>query len=111
MTFISIQHSTPGEILNIHTLKENLPKQTTFTLVKTENVEVIRMFLPEGKMIPEHSVSGEITVQCLSGEIDFLVDGQNRRMGPGDWLYLGGDQKHALNAVNESVVLVTILLR
>src|SRR6185369_16509472 len=43
----------------------------TTTLIKTETLEVIRLVIPSGKVIPRHQAHGEITVQMavLSGLI------------------------------------------
>ena len=108
---MALHHSEPGEVLNLESLNADLPKNGTFALVKTEHMEVIRMFLPAGKEIPNHQVAGEITVQCLSGRIRFTVDGSPREMSRGEWLYLSGSQDHALEAIEDSVLLVTIQLR
>jgi len=73
-------------------------------------MEVIRMVLPSGKHIAEHQVPGEISVQCLKGRVSFDVEGVKAELEEGDWLYLNGGQRHALTALSDAVLLVTILL-
>ena len=87
-----------------------MPIDETVALTKTKSMEIIRMVLPAGKTIPEHKVDGEITVQCLKGEVNFGVEGKNQTLTEGDFIYLNGGQKHDLYAVTDSVLLVTILL-
>ena len=108
---MGIHHCAPGEVVNLLHLKETSPQQKTFAVVKTETMEVIRMFLPKGKTIPAHSVAGEITVQCISGKLEFSVEGKPAELHAADWLFLSGNQEHALHALEDSVLLVTILLK
>ncbi len=107
---MKISHIGSGEAVNLRTLKSQLPADTTVALVKTPHMEVIRMVLPAGKKIPPHHVPGEISVQSLSGKTVFFVGEQRNELTEGDWLYLRGGEAHALEAVTDSVLLVTILL-
>lgn len=108
---MSIHHSAPGEVINLLRLKGELPRERTFAIVKTETMEVIRMFLPAGKKIPPHSVAGEITVQCISGRLTFNVEEKARELCAADWLFLAANQQHSLEAFEDSILLVTIYLR
>jgi quercetin dioxygenase-like cupin family protein len=80
------------------------------TLVKTDKLEVIRLVLPADKEIPHHQVTGEITVQCLEGSVSFIAQGQTKVLEAGQLLFLSGSELHALKGVEDSSVLVTILL-
>jgi len=73
-------------------------------------MELIRLVLPAGKQIVEHKAPGEITVQCLEGCVKFTVDGRSQELTAGDMLYLEAAKPHAVEAVKDSSVLVTILL-
>jgi len=79
-------------------------------LVKTEAFEAILMHLEAGQVIPAHRVAGPILVQCLSGKVDFSTEGDSHVMRPGDWMHLAGGTAHALDAREESVLMVTLLL-
>ena len=108
---MSIPHVVSGEVVNLQTLKADMPTGSTVALVTTSDMEVIRMMLPQGKKIPEHSVPGQISVQCIAGHTVFGVGSETRELKEGDWLYLDGGQPHSLEAVDNSVLLVTILLK
>ncbi|TYP95402.1 hypothetical protein LX73_0703 [Fodinibius salinus] len=99
----------PGEVVNLYSLDEDMPEDTTLALMKTSDMEVIRMVLPKDKEITEHSVDGEISVQCLEGTTAFDVGEQTHILSEGDWLYLGRKQRHSLRVLEDSVLLVTIL--
>lgn len=102
-----MQRCDPGEAINLMRGKQGLPLDSSVSLVKTDALEVIRMVLPRGKIVPTHTSPGEITVQCLSGRVRFEVETKQQELIPGDWLFLSASQPHALEAQEESVVLLT----
>ena len=66
--------------------------------------------LREGTSLGEHETPGEATVQVLHGRVT-LVAGPNRWNGsPGDLMFVP-DSRHALEAVVDSVVLLTVAMR
>ena len=99
----------PGEVVNLYSLKDDMPEDATLALMKTSDMEAIRMVLPKGKEITEHSVDGEISVQCLEGKTEFRVEGKSHILSSGDWLYLSRNQPHSLNVIRDTILLVTIL--
>jgi len=107
---MAIHHASSGELINIRPLENNLKNATTTTLYKSNHLEVFRMILLAGKVMPEHQVKGEITVQCIEGRIEFTAAGTSQKMCAGDLICLAGGVVHALKAVEDSSVIVTILL-
>jgi len=79
---MSIQHATPGEIINL-ALGSALATAKTSTLFKTADLEVIRLVLPAGKTIPTHKAPGEITVHCLEGRVKFTAVGKTQDLAAG----------------------------
>ena len=102
-------HSDPGTTIDIRPLGEKIPSYKTHTLFKTELMEAIRLVLPAGKRIPEHKAPGEITVQCLEGRVKFEIGEVSHEMSAGDLLYLEAAKPHAVEAIEDSSVLVTIV--
>lgn len=107
---MAIHHAAPAEVFDVRPLGASFSGARTNALVKTDTLEVIRIVLPAGKRLPPHRVEGEITVQCLEGHIVFDADGTEHKLTPGQMLYLPGGATHALRGVEDSSVLVTILL-
>jgi quercetin dioxygenase-like cupin family protein len=107
---MAIPHAKPGEIIDVRSLGARLKECVTTTLVKTDSLEVLRLVIPAGTQIARHQVAGEITVQCLEGQVVFDAGGTDRELVGGDLLFLSGGTPHALRAVKDSSVLVTILL-
>src|SRR5690242_13553906 len=107
---MAIPHARPGEVVDVAPLGSRLAAAQTTTLIKTATLEVLRLVLPAGKQIAPHAVPGEITVQCLEGKVAFQSRGTQHELTAGKLVYLGGSDQHALQALEDSSVLVTILL-
>jgi quercetin dioxygenase-like cupin family protein len=107
---MAIPHAKSGEVIDIGPLGPSLASSKTSALIKSATLEVIRLVVPTGKDIPEHKAPGDITVQCLEGEVDFTAEGQTQRLKPGQLLYLAAGAPHSLHGVRDASVLVTILL-
>lgn len=107
---MAIPHATPGDVIDIRPLGAAISTSFTTTLVKTDRLEVIRLVLPSGKEIPPHKVSGEISVQCLEGRVEFTSLGATRELQAGHMCYLAGGTEHEIKGLTDASVLVTILL-
>jgi quercetin dioxygenase-like cupin family protein len=104
-----IQHAKSGEVISLR-LGPALATSKTTTLVKTADMELIRLVLPAGKEIPSHKAPGEITVQCLEGRIALNAEEKTHELSPGQLVYLAAGLPHAVKGIENSSVLVTILL-
>jgi len=108
---MAIPHAKPGELIDLMPLGSAVTSTKTATLAKTSDLELIRLVLPAGKVIPEHKVAGELSFQCLEGEIEFTACGKTQLLHAGMLLWLSGTEPHAVRAVTNASALVTIVLR
>jgi quercetin dioxygenase-like cupin family protein len=108
---MAIPHATSGEVIDIRPLGSALAQARTTTLVKTKCLEIIRLVIASGKDIPGHKAPGEITVQCLEGRVAFTAGDTKRELEAGQLLYLSSEETHSLHGIEDSSVLLTILLR
>lgn len=108
---MAIPHAKPADVIDVRPLGVALKNARTTTLVKTDSLELIRIVLPAGKDIKPHDVPGEITVQCLEGKVAFCTGESECELTAGKMIYLAGSDEHALRAVEDSSLLVTILLQ
>jgi quercetin dioxygenase-like cupin family protein len=99
------------DIVDVRPLATGFDTARTMTLVKTKQLELIRLVLPAGKEIAEHQVAGEITVQCLEGRVEFTSNEVTRSLSAGELVYLEGASKHSLRALENSSLLLTIPLQ
>lgn len=107
---MALHHAAPGEIVDLCPAQGNLKEARTAALVKTKAFEAVRIVLQAGAQLPVHHVAGEITLQCLIGRVRLTVEDQNLDLSPGQWVYLAGGAPHAVQATDNSVLLLTILL-
>ena len=105
---MAISHANSGDALDIRPLGSNLISSQTIALFKSKNLEVMRLVLPRGKGMPMHSVPGDITMQCMEGTIEVVVNGHAKPLAAGQLMYVSGGVPHSLMAVADASVLVTI---
>jgi quercetin dioxygenase-like cupin family protein len=106
---MSIQHAASGKMIQLF-LGPALGNSKTMTLVKTADLELIRLVLAAGKDIPMHKAPGEITVQCLEGRVAFTAGGKTQELTAGRLVYLAAGEPHSVKGIEHSSLLVTILL-
>lgn len=107
---MAIQHATSGEIIDVRPLRTELLQTKTTVLVRTDELEILRLVVPAGKEIPMHAAPGEISVQCLEGCVAFVAAGRTQTLPAGRLLYLAVGVPHGLQGIEDSSLLVTILL-
>lgn len=103
-------HAASGDLIDIGPLGAALADQVTTAIMKSAQLELVRLVLPTGKAMREHRVAGEITVQCIEGLIEFTTPGASLRLGPGTLVHLQGGEPHSLLALADSTALLTICL-
>src|SRR5262249_56052511 len=94
---MAIPHAKPGEVVDVRPLGSALASAQTKTVVRAEQVEVIRLVVPAGKEIEEHKAKGEIVVHCLEGRVAFTAFGKTQNLEPGKLLYLPTRDPHTVN--------------
>src|SRR5215471_12866718 len=80
---MAIPHAKPGEIVDVRPLGSGLASAQTKTVVRAEQVEVIRLVVQAGKEIPEHKAKGEVIVHCLEGKVAYTAFGKTHTLRPG----------------------------
>jgi quercetin dioxygenase-like cupin family protein len=66
--------------------------------------------LRAGSNLDEHENPGEATIQVLHGRVTLTAGGNTWNGSPGDLLFVP-ESRHALDAVEDSVVLLTVAKR
>ena len=107
---MALQHARSGQVVRIPPLSDPSIDGRTTAMIKADQLEVVRVVLPAGKVFPEHQVQGEITVICLEGRILFRTPATEQQMGPGDFIHIRRGEPHSLEAVEDALALLTICL-
>jgi quercetin dioxygenase-like cupin family protein len=103
-------HARSGQVVPLHPLALASLAQRTTAILKAEQLEVVQIVLAAGKTMPEHHVPGEITLLCLVGKIVLRTPSAELQLGPGDFVHLSRGEPHALTALEDARVLLTICL-
>lgn len=106
---MALQHAVPGEVIDAAPLGSQLGEARTTALIKTSELEVIRVVLARGRSLPTHKVPGTITIQCIEGSVE-VTHASVATLQPQQVVLIDGGQPHALRALEDSSLLVTIVL-
>lgn len=107
---MAIKHANPLDIIDVRPLGDNLRKTVTSSLLKASRLQVMRTVLLAGKSVPEHRVAGEMTLQCLEGEVVITTPTRTGKLAAGELMVLPGGEPHSLLATSDSTLLVTMLI-
>lgn len=107
---MALQHAVSGQKIPLARDDGDIAFFTSVALAKTPHMELIRLVLPKERPMPTHKVDGEVTLQCLEGQIEVDAHGRTVALAPGEMLFLDGGVPHSVRAVEDAVALMTILL-
>lgn len=108
---MAMTHAASGELIDVRPLGAALRQARSQTLVRAEHLEIFRFVLPAGQTAADHKASGALTLQCLEGVVELDAHGRTQTLRAGDLVYLADAQPHAVRALEDASLLVTILLR
>jgi quercetin dioxygenase-like cupin family protein len=97
----------PNEIVDLDA-DDDGSRATTTVLVDSDFLTVIQMVLPAGKQMATHRAPGELTIVCLVGTAELTVQGQSQQLSSGQFVYLPNREPHALAAVDDCTLLLTV---
>lgn len=106
---MALHHVVSGEPVHLP-LGDKLADTPTMALVKSEQLEIMRMVLTAGRSVPEHQVAGELSLHCLEGAVEVMAHGKTSVLESGDLMFLARDVPHAMHALKDSAMLMTIAL-
>lgn len=107
---MALQHLPSGAKTSLHPLGAELANARTAALLKSKQLEVVRVVLQQGKTMREHRAPGEITVQCLEGHLAFSTPDSRHELQAGDFLHLEAGVLHSLEALTDTSALVTMVV-
>ena len=107
---MALPHALSSEVVNLKPLGARIATTPTHAIIKASQLEVIRVVLPAGEKLRQHDTPGELTVLCIEGEVEFTVGDKPHLLRTGDWLHLAPRAPHALRALQDATLLLTICL-
>src|SRR5690606_3333350 len=70
---MALNHAQSGEAISL-LRADPFPELRSQALVSTPSLEVMRLVLKAGHVVPSHAVAGPITIHCLQGVIEVQVE-------------------------------------
>lgn len=107
---MALHHASSGEIIDIRPLGAALIETQSRALFKSAHLEVARVVLMAEEEIPAHKLASEVMIQCLEGQVECNIDNEPRTLFPGDLVCLAAATTYGLRAVEDSSLLITMLL-
>jgi quercetin dioxygenase-like cupin family protein len=102
-----MSHVTIDDLLGVVTIQ---PGAVVSTVVhRGDGLDVTVFGFDAGEGLTEHTAARAAIVQVLSGRMRFTVDGDEVDAVPGTWIHLNAGVPHSLEAVEPTVMLLTLL--
>jgi quercetin dioxygenase-like cupin family protein len=100
-----IAPAKPGDVVDVRPLAAAKTK----TLVKADELEIIRLIIPAGRDIPVHKAAGTVVFHCLEGRVPFTALGKKEDLQAGELMYLPTGEPHSIRSVEDASLLLTIV--
>lgn len=104
---MALHHAASGEVVHLPLVSAGAAQ--TKAMVKSPAFEAIHLVLAAGETIAAHQVEGAMTLYCIEGTVAVDLGEDGVQMQARDWLHLDPQVSHALHALSDSAMLLTIL--
>jgi len=106
---MALKHAAFLDVIDLRTPHREDGEAVSVSLMKTAHMQLLQLVLPAGKGLPQHAVAGEITIQCITGEVSVTSRNGIRQLREDQLMALAAHEPHALLGVRDATVLVTVL--
>jgi quercetin dioxygenase-like cupin family protein len=106
---MALPHAHPDDVVDLLPAPGAAPAPVSVSLLRTANLQLLRLVLPAGHHMPGHRVPGELTIQCLQGRAEVGTPQGPRALSAGQLVALAGGEPHDVRATEAAVLLVTLL--
>jgi quercetin dioxygenase-like cupin family protein len=79
------------------------------SLLVNADAKVVRFSFAAGQELSEHTAPVAALLCQLSGAARWVIGGEAREVGPGDWAFMPPNVPHSLQASEDCVVLLILL--
>ncbi len=106
---MAIRHAKPGELVDLQKWPSELDAVSSHALIDNDSFRLDRIVLAKGQSLPERSVASPIIIQCVTGILELRTSRARQSIGPSQLVHLLADDPHELEALADSIALLTIL--
>jgi len=88
-----------------------IPKDGTLsrTLHRDDRVKIVLFGFASGQELSQHTASVPAIIEILSGEARVTLDGEEKELSRGSWVFMEANLPHAIYAKSDVVMLLTML--
>ncbi len=88
-----------------------IPKDGTLsrTIHQDERAKVVLFGLAGGQELSRHTAASSAIVEILQGQVRFTLDGEERELSTGSWVFMEANLPHAVYARTDAIMLLTLL--
>jgi len=104
---MALHHAASAEIVSLQTLDNSAAH--SIALVRTPLFETMQIILREHKAIGQHSFPAAVSFFTLEGNARVTLDGEERVLAAGQWLYLDPGTAFGLTGSPDASILMTIM--
>ncbi len=89
----------------------DVPRNGTLSRVlhQDDRMRLVLFAFDEGQELTEHRSASAAVVQVVSGRLKFTSGDEFHDLRPGGWLQMAPGEDHALEAIEPTVMLLTLL--
>ena len=99
-----------GEVIELPCLDEVSEADRSVLLVKSSNVRITHVNVPAGQTIPTHEAEGEVVLYCLQGQLLLSALGETHEIKGRELLYLSINEPFSIEAIDNSALMITVLM-
>jgi quercetin dioxygenase-like cupin family protein len=104
-------HQTkPGLVAKVRKVDRAAQQHEIATLIGTSDLRIEQILIPAGQTIPTYEAAGQVVIHCLEGRIALTALETKRELGAGDVLYLTINEPFSTEGLEDSSLLVTMIL-
>jgi quercetin dioxygenase-like cupin family protein len=100
-----------------YTVIENLLEQVQTpqdgTLSRTihhdDGIKLVLLAFAGGQQLPQHTTAVPVILEILQGDARVTLDGQEKELATGSWVFMEANLPHAIYARTDMVMLLTML--
>ena len=78
------------------------------TLHHDDQVKIVLFAFAGGQELSQHTASVPAVIEIVQGDVRVTLDGEEKEMSGGSWIYMEANLSHAVYARTDAVMLLTM---
>jgi quercetin dioxygenase-like cupin family protein len=79
------------------------------TLHRDDHVKIVLFAFAGGQELSQHTASVPAIIEIVQGDVRVTLDGEEKEMSSGSWIFMEANLPHAVYAKTDAVMLLTML--